>query len=263
MSIITCQTARAWLAAYHDDELPVGDRIAVQGHVNGCAACDAELEGFAAVRAALRLAGAPVPADDWRGLQPGVIGRMRAEANEAWGARLGRMFDDMHLVWIGFAAAAGTLVCGTVVLAMLHFASPELDSSLAAMIAVAAAPSGSNLNPVSLDALMHAPSVPDDGLVKASLERSGQEGELMLALSAVITREGQISGVEVVDGRGQHSPMQVARLLNGLSRGRLVPARSGDDPVAVNLVWVVEHMTVKGTPAAPRRPRRALAAATS
>ena len=101
---------------------------------------------------ALRLAAAPGPADDWTGLTPGVISRMRAEANEAWLARLARTFDDMHLVWIGLASTAATFLCGAVVLGMLHFASPERDRLAArADHGASAAPSGSNLNPASMD----------------------------------------------------------------------------------------------------------------
>ena len=46
--------------------------------------------------------------------------------------------------------------------------------------------------------MIQAPSVPEDGIVKASLERSGAQGELMLAFAAVITREGNISGMEAL-----------------------------------------------------------------
>jgi hypothetical protein len=243
MTGLTCVVVRRRLASFYDGELCVQDRIAVQGHLNGCDACLDELTGYEDVSSALRAAAAPGPADDWTGLQPGVISRMRAEANEAWPARLGRLFDDMHLVWIGLASTAATFLCGSVVLGMLHYASPERNDSLRAMITVMAAPSGSNLNPASMDGLMiQAPSVPEDGVVQDSLERSGAEGEMMLAMSAVITREGKISGVEVLgDGRGRR---QVAQLVNEISRGRLEPARYGTDPIAVNLVWWVEHMTV-------------------
>jgi len=197
------------------------------------------------------MAAAPGPADDWTGLTPGVIGRMRAEANEAWLARMGRLFDDMHLVWIGLAATAATILCGAIVLSMLRFASPEREDSLRAMITIVSAPSGSNLNPASLNGLMiQAPSVPEEGIVPASLERSGAEGELMLAFSAVITREGAISGMEALgEGRGRR---QVTRLISEISRGRLEPARYGTDPIAVNLVWLVEHMTVTGKSAKQR-----------
>lgn len=246
MTGLTCSAVRRRLGEFHDGELPVQKRIEVQGHLNRCDACVIELQGYEDVSSALRRAAAPGPADDWTGLRPGVISRMRAEADEAWAARLARAFDDMHLVWIGIASTTATFLCGAIVLGMLHYASPEREDSLRALIAVRAAPSGSNLNPASMDGLMiQAPSVPEEGIVRASLERSGAQGELMLAFAAVITREGNISGLEALgDGRVR---LQAAQLINEISRGRLEPARYGTDPIAVNLVWVVEHLTVKPT----------------
>jgi hypothetical protein len=249
MTTLTCAAVRQRLAEYHDDELPLQERIDVQGHLNTCEPCTAELDAYFAVGSAVRSAAAPGVPDDWRGLQPGVISRKRAEAAEAWPARLGRMFDDMHLVWIGLASTAGTVLCGAIALGMLHFASPERDDSLRAMLAVVSAVPGSDLNPAGIDGLaVQAPSVPEDGLVKASLERSGQGAEQMLAFTAVITRDGNISAMQAL-GDGRRS-RQVAMLINEISQGRLVPARYGTDPIAVNLVWLVEHMTVK-----PKNPR--------
>jgi hypothetical protein len=249
MTPLTCTAVRRRLAEFHDDELPIQDRISVQGHLNGCDGCMAERETFFEVTSALRLAAAPGPADDWTGLQPGVISRMRAEANEAWTARVARLFDDMHLVWIGLASTAATFLCGAVALSLLHFAAPEREDSLRAMIVAMAAIPGSDLNPASLDGLMiQAPSVPEEGIVQASLERSGSEGEVMLAFAAVITQDGRISGMEALGAdRGRR---QTAQLIHEISRGRLEPARYGTDPIAVNLVWLVEHMTVK-----PKGPR--------
>jgi hypothetical protein len=246
MTGLTCMAVRQRLAAFHDDALAVQEQISVQAHLKECDNCLAELqEGFEDIGAAMRLAAAPGPADDWTGLTPGVISRMRAEKSQSWPARLSRTFDDMHLVWIGLAATAGTVLCGAIVLGLLHFASPERDDSLRAMIAVLAAPTGSNLNPSSLDDFMiQIPRVPADGVIDASLERSGTQGELMMAFSAVVTREGSISGIEALgDVRARAQALQ---LLNEISRGRLEPARYyGTAPVAVNLVWLVEHMTVK------------------
>ncbi len=65
----------------------------------------------------------------------------------------------------------------------------------------------------------------------------------MLAFAAVITREANIAALEALgESRGR---LQAAQLINEISRGRLEPARYGADPIAVNLVWVVEHVTVK------------------
>jgi Putative zinc-finger len=244
MTGLTCAAVRQRLAAFHDDELDVQERIAVQGHVNTCDGCQADLSGYRDVASALRLASAPAPADDWTGLQPSVISRMRAEANEAWLARMGRMFDDMHLVWIALASTAATLLVGTIVLSMLRFASPQRGDSLRAMVAMMSAVPGSDLNPAGIDGLaVQAPSVPEDGIISASLERSGQGAEQMLAFAAIITRDGNIAAMQALgDGR---SSRQVTNLINEISRGRLEPARYGADPLAVSMVWVVEHVTVK------------------
>lgn len=252
MTVLTCAAVRKRLAAYYDNELPLQERIAVQNHVNGCPPCAGELATFESLGSIIREASAPGPADDWTGLQPGVISRMSAEKHEALVARVGRMFDDMHLVWIALAATCATIICSAIVLGMLHFASPERQDSLAAMIAVVGAPSGSDLNPVTLDSYIYLqrPSVPDDGVVSAMLEESGgSDDDMALTFSAVITREGKISGLEVLD-RG-HAQARASQLMNGFARGRLEPAMRRSplgytsDPVAVNLVWLVEHMTIR------------------
>ncbi len=245
MTVLTHTAVRQRLAAFHDNEVPMQERVAIQSHLSDCWDCRQELKALEEVRDALRVAAAQAPAEEWTGLQPNVIGRMRAEAHESWTARFARMFDDMHLVWIGLASTAATFVSGAIVLGMLHFASPERDDSLRAIIAVMAAPSGSDLNPMSLslDQRIQAPSVPEDGFVRATLEQSGSGQEMILAFSAVVTREGRIYGLEVL-GNG-HDQRQAAQLLDAISRGRLEPARYGTDPIAVNLVWFVEHMTVK------------------
>jgi hypothetical protein len=244
MTLWTCAAVRRRLQSFHDGELTVRDQIAVEAHVHDCPRCAGALADFRAVGDSLRLAAAPAPFDDWTGLRSAVISRMRAEAHESWLERGRRAFDDMHLVWIALASTSATFVCAAVVLSMLHFASPERDDSLAAMITVMAAPSGSDLNPARLDGRIRVPSVPEDGVVYATLERSVADEDRVLPLSAVVTREGRVSGLELL---GEHHQLQeVTDLIDALSRGRLEPAQSGGSPVAVNLVWLVAHTTVKG-----------------
>jgi hypothetical protein len=243
MTVLTCAAVRKHLAAFYDDELPIQQQIAVQGHLNTCLGCAEALQGFLDLGSAMRAAAAPGPADDWTGLRTGVISRMRAEAYESWPAQLARMFDDLHLVWIGLAATAGTILCGVIVFGMLHFASPERGDSLAAVIAAIAAPSGSDLNPASLDGWIQAPTVPGDGAISAALEQSGSEGDLSVALSALVTREGRVYRLQVL---ANDSDRRHQALLRDLTGAQLVPAHYGGDPVAVNMVWLVEHMTVTG-----------------
>jgi hypothetical protein len=245
MTLLTCAAVRRRLAAYHDRELPVPELIAIEAHVKDCPPCAREQRDLQSVGEALRLAAAPGPADDWTGLAPGVISRMRAEANETWSARAGRLFEDLHLVWIGLASTAATFLCGAVVLGMLHFASPERQDSLVNVIAVMAAPPGSDLNPMRLEPGMQLPSLPlTGGLVGDTLESRTSQQDMVLALSAGVTREGRVSGLSVLSN--DHERQNVTELLKAISEGRLEPAQLAGAPVAVNLVWLVAHTTVRG-----------------
>ncbi len=246
MTLLTCAAVRRRLPGFYDRELPVPELIAIEGHLHGCPPCARDLRQLQEIGAALRVVAAPAPSDDWTGLRSGVISRMRAEAHESWTARARRAFDDLHLVWIALASTAATFVCAGTVLSMMHFASPERQDSLAAVIAVMAAPLGSDLNPARLDARIRVPSVPENGIVYATLESSDVKGELFLPLSAIVTREGRVSGLELLNNDGEYDPQTVTELVEALSHGRLEPAQFGGSPVAVNLVWLVAHTTVKG-----------------
>ena len=240
MTLLTCVAVRRRLPAFYDRELPIPDQIAIESHISGCPPCAGELEDIRQLGDVLRCAAAPGPADDWTGLQSGVISRMRAEAFEAWTARTRRMFDDMHLVWIGFASAVATLVCGVLALGAV--------SSLAAMIAVISAPSGSDLNPVRNDQFLQVPTVPGRGPVEFVLAQPVTHDELVLALNAVVMQDGRVSGLSVI-GTEPH-PREFNTILRALSTARLEPGRLGASPVAVNLVWLLAHTTVKAK--APR-----------
>src|SRR5438045_9626621 len=112
MTVLTCSAVRQRLAAFHDGELPVRERIATQGHLNTCDGCCAELRVFGEVGDALRIAAAPAPKDNWAGLRAGGISRMRAEAYESRPARVSRLLDDMHLAGIDRAPTVATFLRG-------------------------------------------------------------------------------------------------------------------------------------------------------
>lgn len=244
MTLWTCAAVRRRLQAFHDRELAVPDQIAVESHVHDCPPCNRVLKDLQSLGDALRLVAAPAPSDDWTGLRSAVVSRMKAEAHETWLARSARAFDDMHLVWIGLASTTATFLCAATVLSMLHYASPERGDSLAAMITVMGAPSGSDLNPARLDGRIRVPSVPEHGVVYATLEQSVAQEDRVLPLSAIVTREGLVSSLELLGKDPERR--EVTDLVDALSRGRLEPAQSDGAPVAVNLVWLVAHTTVKG-----------------
>lgn len=244
MTLLTCASVRRRLPAFHDRELPVRDLISIESHLNDCPPCLRDLHGLQLVGNALRLAAAPGPADDWTGLQPGVISRMRAEEHDSWPAWTKRTFDDWHLVWIGLASTAASVLCGALVLSMFYFASPTRPDSLAGIFHVLGAPSGSDLNPARLDNRYRVPTVPSDGIVYAALEsRAFQNRDAVVSMRATVRRDGWVSGLEPITS--DYSPQDLA-LVAALSRGRFEPAQFAGSPVAVNLVWLVAHTTVKG-----------------
>jgi hypothetical protein len=253
MTLLTCKSVQRRLPAFHDRELPIPELIAVESHVQACPPCARELRELREIGHALRQVSAPGPSDDWTGLQPGVIGRMRAEAHQSWPARASRFLDELHLVWIGLAATAATFLCGAVALSALHFGPERRPDSLAAAIAVMTAPTGSNLNPVRPDERLgpryspladyiSMPSVPKEGPMEAMLLTPVSEEEVMLALSAVVTREGRVSDLSVLANTDRRD---IEMILAGISQARLEPARAGSDPIAVNVVWLLTHTTVK------------------
>jgi hypothetical protein len=224
--------------------------IDVEAHIGSCPPCARDLRELQSIGEALRLAAAPGPADDWTGLQPGVISRMRAEQDLSWTARAQRFVDDLHLVWIGLASATATIVLAGSILSILQ-AAPDRKDSLAAVFAILGAEAGSDLNPAPLDGRglnlgptpVLVPTVPHDGVVYATLENSTIPDDVMVPLSVKVTREGRVEGLEMLDRN--LSPRQVQDLMDGLSQGRLEPAQYGGSPVAVNLVWLLANTTVK------------------
>ena len=64
-------------------------------------------------------------------------------------------------------------------------------------------------------------------------------------LAAVVTREGTIAGLELLLASG-HDEEVLLSLLEVASAARFEPARFAGSPVAVNLVWLLAHTTVRG-----------------
>jgi hypothetical protein len=258
MTLLTCAAVRRRLQPFYDGELPVAELIAIQAHLKDCPPCSKDLRELQSIGDVIRSGSARGPADDWTGLAPGVISRMRAEAHEAWPSKVRRAFDDMHLVWIGLAATAATFLCAAAVATMLRYASPERNDSLAVMM-VKAAPLGSDLGTARIEDVM-----------SAALENTMLlQPDLVMSLSAVVTPENRVSGMEFLNR--EPNPRDVTLLIEALSQGRLEPAQFGGSRyvtvlmsthrgapsrlglaasrrlgAAVDLVWVVANTTVKG-----------------
>lgn len=245
MMDLTCTEVRRRLDAYHDGELPVSDQIALDAHFEWCDGCAAAMSDLRVLRTAVRALSPgrlAFAADEGVSLQAAVVNRIKAEREASVLARIRLMFDDLHLVYAGVGAAAAALVCVAVMLSMMRFATIARPDSLAAIVDLMASP-GSNGNPVALDGRMTLPRVLDGSF---SHEERAAEEDTVFALAAVVTREGRIANLELLHANGDNTKL-VEGLLDAVSRARFEPASVAGSPVAVNMIWLVAHTTVRAT----------------
>lgn len=251
MKVMSCAATRRRLPAFHDHELPFGDQIAVGAHLEWCGECASQYGELRFVRAALRST-APgrvaLSREEATGFTAAMFSRLSAEHDQSFLVRVREMFHDMRLGYAGLGAAAATMVCIVIMLGMMRFATTERPDSLAAIVNFLASP-GSNANPVSIDARTNMPRALDATISAGS---SAQE-DAVFALAAVVTREGRIENLtgEMLRSDGGHAGVNEARvvenLMDTISRARFEPAQREGLPVAVNMVWLVAHTTVRAS----------------
>jgi len=274
MKVLTCAATRRRLHAFHDGELTISDQIAVAAHLEWCDTCAKALDDFQLIGVTLRRATpgrVAFSVDDHASLRSSVVDRMKAERTLSMAARVPRMFEDLHLVYAGAAAAAAALVCVVVLLGMMRFATSVSPYSLAALVGLLTP--GSNQNPVAVRDRVQMPK-PLDPAFSTSSPVDGEE-DAAFALAAVITKEGRVANLELLHATGEQELVPgtdeakiVANLLDAVSRARFEPASVAGLPVAVNMVWLVAHTTVRATarasepPALPAAKKRRVASLT-
>ena len=245
MSALDCRQVHRQLAAYHDGELAMDAQVAVQAHLRGCPACLADRRQLADVGSLLRSGvAARVPEERGR-IECHVLARLHAERQTSWQRQIGGLFEDLHLVWAAAGATVATVAILCAVVASLALSLREQPLSMAAVIGAMASP-GSDRNPVSVDGRMLLPRSNPDALVDSVVV---DRDEAVFALAAVVTREGRVRNLEFLKPDTRALPVEdreILELLGSASQARFEPARAGGAPVAVNLVWLVAHTTVRG-----------------
>lgn len=260
MKELSCAAARRRLQSYHDEELTVGEQIAIDVHLERCSGCRDALADLEALRAVLR-AGAPgrvalasFTREESGGFHASVVNRIGAENRLSFSTRVREMFDDMHFVYAGMGAAASTVACVMIMLSMMRFAA--LSSP------------GYNQNPVAVDVRMLMPRLDQHSYTASATESKSDEDEAAFTVSGVITREGRVVNLELHDDRGKGAPAGSSEaramrdMLGAMSQARFEPAKVAGLPIAVNMVWLVAHTTVRPAklpielPAAPVAKKR-------
>jgi hypothetical protein len=248
MKPLTCTTVRRHLTAYCDRELELGLHLAVRMHLGECGACQLEAGEIEALGRAVRESAAAHRRPrrrDLASVRYGVIGRIQAERAYSVAHSVQRMIDDLRMLWAAAGATVATVVCVAALLGFVRLTLREMPYSMSAVIGALADP-GSNRNPISVDNRMLLPRPAATDEMSPPVLR-GEEALLML--SAVVTREGELRDLAVLEpglrGLTAENPA-VVKLLDAVSQTRFQPALAGGSPVAVNVVWLLAHTTVVG-----------------
>ncbi len=258
-SLSSCRAVRRLLEAHHDEELGIEEQIGVEAHLFRCTRCAERRAELTWIQTLLRQAAGrfereaydPVHADDVgedaldRALS-GVVDQVVRERRQGWPGRLDRALVAGTAWWIPSGALAVTTVAAAALAAVLTVLTPTHSQSLAAVLLTLGSP-GSNLNPVMVARGVTLPQLALDlgaPSVLGVLNVPSPTRSRNLALSAVVTREGEISQYAILQGNGMSD--ELLRDLSLLtSASRFKPALFGGLPVAVNVVWLLEQTTVR------------------
>jgi anti-sigma factor RsiW len=249
MHATRCEDVQERLEEFHDEELTIEQRVAIQSHLRDCVTCSLLAAELDELRHSLREAAWNLPdrdAPEAERLPRQVVERLHVEEQLSLRVEVKSWFQDMHLVWAALGATGAMLFCLVGAIGVLHAASQERPGSLAGLITFLANP-GSNENPVRLDARMLAPRARADESLPIPAD------DAVFALSAVVTREGRIQNLELLTGdrptdATKVRPDVLLAMLQAASQMEFEPAKSTPtgDPVAVSMVWLLANTTVKG-----------------
>jgi hypothetical protein len=262
MKVLTCAAALRSLQAFHDGELPVSGQIAVSSHVDGCGRCTAALAELRELGSMLRSTApgrASLSCDEAGAFTSTIINRVKVEHDASLGVRLHDLVEDLRMLYAGVGASLATTMCLLLMLSMMRFATIERADSLAGILNFLAT-QGTNENPFVVDARVMMPRALDAPFSSGELLMVAEDAagggtrlanDAVVTLSAVVTREGTVSNLEILDGEtaagrpADASDARVEELRDAVSHARFEPATRKGLPVAVNMVWLVAHTTVR------------------
>jgi len=255
MTTLGCRHVRRSLQEYHDGELSVQRQIAMRAHLDGCAACAAELEDLQHVQHALRVTlkqRQTVSQDDHAQFQRAVETQFRAEQSGGLAEHLHEWFADMRLVYAGMAASVAALFCAVGMMNMLRLATvANAGPHSFAAIVNELAPAPQQAAASDLDVLDARLLMPEALNASVAVETEQQDiTDAAYAVAYVVTREGHVTNVEMLDARSGLPVSSEIRatfnkLTRALARQSYLPARVGGLPVAVNIVRLVANTTVR------------------
>ena len=243
----SCELVRANLSAFHDEELPVADRIAIADHLNACPSCQLEADDLELIGEALQTTARVEDVAVMPGLsrlQTDILERWNAEERASFTRTVRNLFDDPRRASTSVSVsvlASLFLAFGAFVLAQSPIRHPE---SLKAAMTLS---SRARVDDIYLPSVEMLPRADADAIMPATvLNRDDEE----VAFTALVTVDGYLEDVEMIgDGiqgrRSLPTHAQLSELLNAVATARFEPARAAGTPVSQNVVWLVSHTTVR------------------
>jgi hypothetical protein len=268
---LDCRRARTKLTAMPDGELPMADQVALEAHLRWCATCAARVSDSRLIGTAIRIGARSLRRADESSLstmRSAVVARVGSEREASLAQRFRDACDDRRLLW---PALGGTLALAfglALALTVLRVTTDERPESLAAMLGTLSTP-GSERNPLTpatapsfgrpvelgkrfenrSSAGVSIPRVLDDAALFAAPASVGPDYlESEYTVAAVVNREGRVANYSVLRSsqRSGAAAAEQGAVQDAVRLSRFEPAQTPTgEAVAVNLIWVIVHQTVK------------------
>jgi anti-sigma factor RsiW len=248
MLTMHCDDVRRDLSAYHDEELPVGQRIAIHDHLANCPGCALEANDLLAMRDALQAAArgtAPISGAGFARLQSDILERVAAEERVAMTTWVRELLEDRRRAFMTAGAAIAAcllIIAGVCQLTLGTNAHPD---SLASLIeheerlwaARAERP------------VMQLPRVDAESVMPAAVMNQSEGDESYSAFWGIVTSQGglaqlQFLGDDTEPARASRKQLP-ADYLAAAATASFQPASKDGIPVPVTVIWVVTHRTVR------------------
>jgi len=273
---VGCEHARELLEGFLDGELSVDDQIGVESHLRWCRTCAAHVDDLRLLGAAVRsVPGTAVTSDDAQALasvQAGVLGRVRAERDQAFLSRLRVSFSDTRLLFPALGASLALMLCLGLTYSVQVTTSRQLSEMLLGksrprIADVAQAPyavrmleqsadPGSDQNPLRVDDAFLIPQLLNEDVL-AGLP----DDEASFTFAAVVSKKGRVENYELLRASSDRSGStgdavhadQVDTALTAVRRLRFSPAQAhqGGGAVAVTAVLLIAKTTAVTLQAKP------------
>jgi len=240
--VFGCETARELLEPFIDGELTTSQQVAVQTHLRTCPTCQARVADMSligwSIRTGQHTSVTNTDANALAVVQSGVLARVKAEREQAFGKRTAELFSDMRLLWPALGATAAVLLCFVAAGNIWRLTLERRPNSMAALLDTWNLP-GTDQNPLLIDNAVSAPRVLQDGM--AIYGDPDSEGSVTLRF--VARQDGSVGPVEVVDAdfgttTERSALAEGSDVLNAVRNWRFAPAQSRGGPVAVTVVYM-------------------------